>query len=268
MNKIRNPQEAAAAFLEAIRQSQCAAALTGAGVSTGSGIPDFRSAGGLYSKVSPQTFEIDFFLSCPADYYKIAIEYIHPLADKEPNPAHFMLARLEEEDLLKALITQNIDGLHFKAGSRNVIEFHGDVVHFFCMECDRSFDRNYVDEAIRLNGTPHCDRCGALIRPGVVFYGDPIPLEALYAARKYAHEADLFIALGSSLEVNPAASLALEAQRNGARLMIVSRGPTSLDPVASDRYEGDLTVFSTAVVQQIKQKRPPDQRRPLIVLIP
>lgn len=251
MNKIRNPEEAALAFLEAVRHSRCAAALTGAGVSTDSGIPDFRSAGGLYSKVSQRTFEIDFFLSCPADYYKIAIEYIHPLADKEPNAAHFMLARLEAQGLLKALITQNIDGLHFKAGSQNVIEFHGDVIRFFCIECDRSFDRNYVDGAIHRERIPKCDDCGGLIRPGVVFYGDPIPLEALYAARTYAHEADLFIALGSSLEVNPAASLALEAQRNGARLMIVSRGPTSLDPVATDRYEVDLTAFSTAVLDQI-----------------
>lgn len=249
MNKITNPQQAAMEFLEAIQKSRCAVALTGAGVSTGSGIPDFRGAGGLYSRVSPQTFEIEFFLSSPADYYKIAIEHIHPLADKDPNPTHYMLARLEERDLLKALITQNIDGLHGKAGSKNVIEFHGDVVHFFCVECEKAFDRPFVDQKIRLEAVPRCNQCGALIRPGIVFFGDPIPLEALYAARKYTLEADLFVTLGSSLEVNPAASLAYEAQRSGARLIIVNRGPTRLDPMASDRYEMDLTEFSNAVLR-------------------
>lgn len=251
MNRIRNPEEAAGQFLEALRQSRSAVALTGAGVSTGSGIPDFRSPSGLYSKVSPRTFEIDFFMSFPDEYYKIAVEHIHPLADREPNAAHFMLARLEEQGLLKALITQNIDGLHFKAGSQNVIEFHGDVIHFFCMDCDQSFDRMYVDRAVRLSGSPHCDRCGALIRPGIVFFGDPIPLEALYKARKYTLDADLFIALGSSLEVNPAASLALDAYRAGARLMIINRGPTCLDPVAANRFEVDLTAFSAAVLERI-----------------
>jgi NAD-dependent deacetylase len=251
MNRITDPQQAATVFLEAIRQSRCAVALTGAGVSTGSGIPDFRGAGGLYSKISPQTFEIDFFMSRPADYYKIAIEHIHPLVDKDPNPAHFMLARLEEQGLLKALITQNIDGLHSKAGSKNVIEFHGDVVHFFCTECEKPFDRPFVDQKIRLEAVPKCDQCGGLIQPGIVFFGDLIPLEALYAARKYTLTADLFIALGSSLEVNPAASLALEAYRAGARLIIVNRGPTHLDSAASDRYEVDLTDFSKAVLRAL-----------------
>ncbi len=251
MNNIREPKEAAAAFIEALRHSQCAVALTGAGVSTGSGIPDFRGPSGLYSKISPRTFEIDFFLSCPAEYYKIAVEHIHPLVDKKPNAAHFMLAQLEQKGLLKALITQNIDGLHDKAGSKNVIEFHGDVIRFFCTECEKPFDRMYIDRTVRENGIPKCDVCGGLIRPGVVFFGDPIPLEALYTARKFAMQADLFIALGSSLEVNPAASLALDAYRSGTRLMIINRGPTCLDSAAADRYEVDLTAFSEIVLQVI-----------------
>lgn len=251
MNKIRDPQTAAGEFLAAIRSSRCAVALTGAGVSTASGIPDFRGPSGLYSKISPRTFEIDFFLSCPAEYYKLAVEHIHPLADKSPNAAHFMLARLEDQGLLQALITQNIDGLHFKAGSKNVIEFHGDVVHFFCTKCEQSFDRAYVDQQIRSKGLPKCDRCGALIRPGIVFFGDPIPLEALLAARKYTQQADVFIALGSSLEVNPAATLALDAYRSGARLILINRGPTRLDPVATDRYEVDLNDFAEAVLQSL-----------------
>ncbi len=248
MNRIADPRQAAREFLETIRQSRCAVALTGAGVSTASGIPDFRGAGGLYSKISPQTFEIDFLMSSPADYYKIAIEHIHPLVDKDPNPAHFMLARIEQHGLLKALITQNIDGLHGKAGSKNVIEFHGDVVQFYCTKCEKSFDRLFVDQKIRREAIPQCDLCGSLIRPGIVFFGDLIPPEPLYAARQYTRKADLFIALGSSLEVNPAALLAQEAWRAGARLIIINRGPTRLDSAASDRYEVELTEFSNEIL--------------------
>lgn len=256
MNRIQNPQEAADAFLAVLQQSRWAVALTGAGVSTASGIPDFRSAGGLYSKISPQTFEIEFFLSNPADYYKIAIEHIHPLADKTPNPTHIMLARLEQADLLKALITQNIDRLHTKAGSKNVIEFHGNVVDFYCIQCETPSSRAEVDTQIRSDGVPKCPRCGGLIRPGIVFFGDLIPFDALQKAREYTRQADVFIVLGSSLEVNPAASLALDAHRAGVKLIIVNRGPTRLDPVAMERYELDLTDFSKTVLSILEGKKP------------
>ncbi|HOK66276.1 MAG TPA: NAD-dependent protein deacylase [Anaerohalosphaeraceae bacterium] len=254
MNRIQNPQEAADLFLSALRQSRCAVGLTGAGVSTASGIPDFRGAGGLYSKISPRTFEIDFFLSNPGDYYKIALEHIHPLADKTPNPTHTMLARLEQENLLKALITQNIDGLHSKAGSKNVIEFHGNVVDFYCLECESPSSRSQVDSQIRSAGVPKCPRCGGLIRPGIVFFGDLIPFDALQKAREYSRQADVFVVLGSSLEVNPAASLALDAQRAGAKLVIINRGPTRLDPIADERYELDLTEFSNTVLSLLETK--------------
>jgi NAD-dependent deacetylase len=256
MNRIQNAHEAAQLFLSVLRQSRSAAALTGAGVSTASGIPDFRGAGGLYSKISPRTFEIEFFLSNPAEYYQIALEHIHPLADKTPNPTHTMLACLEQQNLLKALITQNIDGLHSKAGSKNVIEFHGNVVDFYCIECGSPSTRAEVDDQIRTRGLPKCSQCGGLIRPGIVFFGDLIPFDALQKAREYARQADVFVVLGSSLEVNPAASLALDAQRAGAKLIIVNRGPTRLDPVAAERYELDLTDFSAAVLSALQKTAP------------
>ncbi len=252
MKRIQNPRDAAVSFLNVLQKSRCQIALTGAGVSTASGIPDFRSPAGLYSKISPRTFEIDFFLSSPAEYYKIALEHIHPLADKTPNPTHTMLARLEQQNLLKALITQNIDGLHTKAGSQNVIEFHGNVIDFYCLECQAPSCRADVDRQIRSSGVPKCLQCSGLIRPGVVFFGDVIPLEALRSARQFTRQADVFIVLGSSLEVNPAASLALDAQRDGAKLIIANRGPTRLDPIASERYEVDLTDFSETVLSFLK----------------
>jgi len=241
-------EQQAGEFVGRLRRAKSAVALTGAGVSTDSGIPDFRGPSGLFSKISQRTFEIDFFNDFPAEYYKIAIEHIHTLADKEPNLAHRMLSRLESLGLIKAVITQNIDGLHQKAGSQNVIEFHGDVVHFHCTQCNKPFDRAYVDAQIRTKHIPLCDACGALIRPGIVFYGDMIPMDALSDSRLLAQTADFFIAIGSSLEVNPAASLASYARQTGAELCIVNGGPTALDYLADIQIETDLNSFSQTVM--------------------
>lgn len=254
MERIKSVEEAAERFTAILRGGGRTVALTGAGVSTASGIPDFRSPGGLYSQLSQRTFEISFFYSDPAEYYKIAVEHIHTLADKQPSETHFMLARLEELDLLEAIVTQNIDGLHQKAGSKKVIEFHGDVISFYCTECETDFDRAYVDGKIRSDGVPRCDRCHALIRPGIVFFGDMIPMDALYDSQRLVEDCDNFVVLGSSLEVNPAAGLALDAHRLGKRLIIINRGPTRLDPVASERYEVDLTAFSRALPERLREE--------------
>lgn len=239
-------------FLGRLRKAQCAVVLTGAGVSTDSGIPDFRSANGLYSKISEETFQIDFLYNSPEQYYKIAIEHIHTLADKAPNATHQLLAKLESQGLVRAVITQNIDGLHQKAGSDNVTEFHGDVTRFFCTRCEKHFDRGYVDAQIREKGTPACDDCGSFIRPGVVFFGDPIPMEAMYDSQSLVQTADLFITMGTSLAVNPAAGLAAAARNTGANLCIINRGPTNLDYLADLRIETDLKTFSEAVLNLLE----------------
>jgi len=235
-------------FLQRLQKARTAVVLTGAGVSTDSGIPDFRGPGGLYSVLSPRTFEIEFFNASPVDYYKIAVDYIHTLADKQPNTTHIMLSELESVGLIRAVVTQNIDGLHQKAGSKNIIEFHGNVVRFYCTRCEKEFDRDSVDPQIRKSSTPVCDNCSGLIRPGIVFFGDPIPMNALYDAQLLAKTADLFIVIGSSLEVNPAASLAADATRTGAELVIINRGPTALDDVADWRIETDLNLFSESIL--------------------
>lgn len=231
-------------FLDRLRNANSAVVLTGAGVSTDSGIPDFRGPSGLYSKISQRTFEIDFFNESPDEYYQIAIEHIHTLADKEPNATHHMLSQLESLGLIKAVITQNIDGLHQKAGSCNVIEFHGDVTRFACIRCEKKFDRTFVDGLIRTKEIPTCNDCGSLIRPGIVFFGDPIPMDAMLESQLLTQTADFFIAMGSSLAVNPAASLASAARQTGADLCIINRGPTHLDPLADMRIETDLKTFS------------------------
>ncbi len=240
-------KEYARHFLEAVRQSDYSVALTGAGVSTDSGIPDFRSPNGLYSKISQDTFELDFFLNQPQEYYKIAIEYIHPLADKEPNITHRMLAALQHQNLLDAIITQNIDGLHQKAGATNVIEFHGNVTGFHCIHCGKTYDRAYVDKQIRTHQVPYC-QCQSLIRPDIVFFGDMIPQESLNAAQLSSGSAKVFIVMGTSLQVHPAAGMASLARRYGARLFIINREPTAMDTLADWVCHTELAAFSQAVM--------------------
>ncbi len=235
-------------FLDQLKKSKSTVALTGAGVSTDSGIPDFRGPGGLYSKVSQRTFELDFLLSQPQEYYEIAIEHIHPLADKLPNVTHDMLAELENRQLLKAIITQNIDCLHKKAGSKNVIEFHGNVTSFHCIECEKTFDRDAVDAKIEKDKAPYCD-CGSLIRPDIVFFTDPIPYEALFESQSLASRSDFFVAMGSSLTVQPAASLPVIAKNSGAKLFIANNQPTELDYISDYVCDVALEDFSLAVLE-------------------
>ncbi|MBN1126483.1 MAG: NAD-dependent protein deacylase [Sedimentisphaerales bacterium] len=247
-------EECVVVFLDRLRRGHRNVVLTGAGVSTASGIPDFRGPSGLYSRLSQRVFEIDFFYEQPEDYYRIAIEHIHTLADKEPNITHQMLAVLEQQGLIEAVVTQNIDGLHQKAGTRKVIEFHGDVLRYRCTNCSKTYDRSAVDAMIRADGLPNCD-CGSLIRPGIVFFGDPIPMDALIESQKLAQSAQVFVAMGSSLAVNPAAGLAMAAHQAGATLMIINKGRTHYDPIADKRFEVDLSEFSQAVMNRLSISR-------------
>lgn len=243
--------DSAKRFLEWLEDSPCTAVLTGAGVSTASGIPDFRSTGGLYSKISQETFEITAFYRDPLRYYRTAIEHIHPLADKSPNVTHRMLARLEQLGLIEAVVTQNIDRLHQKAGARKVLEFHGDVVSFHCTGCGQSSDRLTVETSVNAGSVPRCEACGALVRPGITFYGDPIGADVLEASCDLTERARLFVVMGSSLNVNPAAALAGMAARNGARLVIVNLDPTPYNRIADAVWPVNLERFSEAVLEAL-----------------
>jgi NAD-dependent deacetylase len=243
--------EAAGKFVELLKDSDGAVVLTGAGVSTASGIPDFRSTGGLFSKISQETFEIAAFYRDPLRYYRTAVEHIHGLADKSPNVTHRMLARLERLGLIEAVVTQNIDRLHGKAGSQKVLEFHGDVTSFHCTACGRPSDRAAVEASVKAEAPPHCESCSGLIRPGITFYGDPIQPAILEAACELAERAGLFVVMGSSLNVNPAAALAGMAARAGARLVIVNLAPTPYDPMADHLWPVNLPAFSEAVLQAL-----------------
>lgn len=244
-------------FLELLKNSTCTAVLTGAGVSVASGIPDFRSSGGLFSQISQRTFELDFFYEDPLRYYRIARQYIHPLADHTPNVTHDLLARLEQSELIQSVITQNIDRLHQKAGSRHVIEFHGDVVRFHCTQCHHPADRQEVEAYLDQDRVPTCRQCSGLIRPGITFYGDPIGSDVLEGSFDLIQRVDLFVVMGSSLIVNPAAELAAMAVRHGAKLAILNLDATPYDRIAHALWNDDLVGFSETVLGLLDQTNAP-----------
>lgn len=216
----------------AIRQARHCVALTGAGVSTLSGIPDFRGKGGLYSRTdldAERLFDIDAFRRDSSYYYKHARHFIYDLAAREPSLVHLALARLEAEGQLKAVITQNIDLLHQKAGSTGVLELHGSPSLHHCLDCGRAEGFDQVVARLQTTTTPHCTACGGPLKPDIVFFGEQLPQAVLAEANSHAQRADLMLVLGTSLTVYPAALLPETTLRAGGRLIIVNADPTPLD---------------------------------------
>jgi NAD-dependent protein deacetylase/lipoamidase len=214
-----------------LREAHYAVALSGAGISTPSGIPDFRSPdSGLWNRTDPFAVASIFaFRRRPEVFY----DWIHPLArqiaEARPNPAHLALARLESAGLLRAVITQNIDGLHQAAGSRNVHEVHGHLREATCMRCAKVVPTDSLTaDFIAHRRIPHC-ACGGVLKPNAVLFGELLPAETWGAAERAAARCDLMLVAGSSLEVEPVAGLPLLAADHGARLIIVNYEPTTMD---------------------------------------
>jgi NAD-dependent deacetylase len=216
----------------------CSVALTGAGISTASGIPDFRSPGGLWNRVDPSIFDISYFNSRPDITWMKYLEMIEEIRDKQPNPAHTALAKLEEKGYLKAVITQNIDGLHQKAGSKNVLEIHGNAYRAVCTSCGARYSIDDALEQVRRGSPPKCLKCGGLLKPDVVFFGEPLPYKEYMEALRLARTCKVFLAIGSSLVVQPAASLPLHARSSSAFIAIINLQPTPLDPIADEVIHG------------------------------
>ena len=223
------PVEQAIALLSAARHM---VALTGAGISTPSGIPDFRSRGsGLWTDADPLAVaSIWAFHDRPEQFYRWIRPVMFKMLAARPNVAHTTLALLEQQGLLKAVITQNIDSLHLKAGSRRVLEIHGHTRTASCLECHHGVTSDPLWSAV-LAGVPPppCPACGGLLKPDVVLFGEPLPYEALSAAQHETLAADVMLIVGSSLEVMPAADLPLLAKRRGAATILVNLTPTPLD---------------------------------------
>ncbi|KIX15099.1 SIR2 family NAD-dependent protein deacylase [Dethiosulfatarculus sandiegensis] len=226
--------------------------LTGAGMSVDSGIPAFRGSQGLWSKYDPMEYaSIDAFCNNPVKVWKMLKELDEAVACAEPNPAHYSLAELERMGRVSLLVTQNIDGLHQAAGSRQVVEFHGSQRRLRCLSCGRTFSRN---EVMMLEDPPRC-LCGGLIKPDIVFFGEEIPERAIKAAFAMSSICQLMLVVGSSAQVAPASHLPLLAKQAGARVVEINLEKTALSEEISDVVLlGDAGEILPELVEQIREK--------------
>jgi len=233
-----------------IRESECTVALTGAGISVPSGIPDFRSPGeGLWEKVDPmEVAHIDAFRRDPAKFWSFYRPRFHMLGGKEPNGAHEVLAELERRGQLEAVITQNIDQLHHKAGSERVIEVHGSIRTSSCQSCGAEFPLAEVEDLFDEDGAARCADCGGPVKPDVVLFGELLPADAMAEAEALAAGADLMLCVGSSLEVYPVAGLPSVTLGRAGRIAVITKGPTPFDRDATVRMEGDVVADLEAVL--------------------
>jgi len=209
-------------------------AFTGAGISTESGIPDFRSKGGIWDRYRIVTFQ-EFLSSHDArvEYWRMKHDLFSDLKDAVPNKAHIALAELEKMNKLQCIITQNIDGLHQDAGSSNVIELHGTNRKGVCLSCGKSWPIEEIHERLRECGfDPLCDSCGGYIKPATISFGQPMPEEEMKRAFECAERCDLLLMIGSSLQVEPAASIPVYAHQKGAKLIYINRTETPTDYLA------------------------------------
>jgi NAD-dependent deacetylase len=226
-----------------LRRSRHPIALTGAGISTPSGIPDFRSPGtGLWETVNPmQVASIYAFRRNPEAFY----DWIRPLArtlvEAVPNPGHLALAKLEAEGYLEAVITQNIDALHQQAGSANVLEVHGNLRSATCMDCYQvEPTRDLIASFLDADEFPRCSHCGGVLKPNIVLFGEQLPVKVFNAAVSQVRSADLMLIAGSSLEVVPVSQLPLRMHRHGGRMIVVNLTETYADDVADVVIHGDV----------------------------
>ncbi len=219
---------------------------SGAGLSTESGIPDFRSPGGVWEKYDPSDFYFQKFVAreeAREKYWIMSTEFYATMRDAQPNRAHLAIKELEEIGKLLAIVTQNIDNLHHKAGNspEKIIEIHGTAFSVYCLNCSKTYDRYEIQERLKAGlKVPYCDDCSGILKPSTISFGQSMPEFEMAESFRNAQECDLCIVLGSSLVVYPAASVPDHAKDSGAALMIINRDSTSLDSKA------DLVIHDSA----------------------
>jgi NAD-dependent deacetylase len=242
--------------VELIRKSSYAIALTGAGISTPSGIPDFRSPeSGLWNHIEAmKVASLTGFRYDPLGFYT----WIRPFADliknAVPNPAHDALASLESLGILQAVITQNIDMLHGDAGSQNVYEVHGHLRQMTCINCFKEYDSEPILKTFFENEeieVPRCPICGGALKPNVILFGEQLPMQVFIKAQQAVRRADLVLVAGSSLEVHPVADFPGQVRRHGGQVIIVNNQPTVQDDIASIVIRGDVAEILPAIVEKI-----------------
>jgi NAD-dependent deacetylase len=235
-----------------IVSSQKTIALTGAGISVESGIPDFRSAGGLWSKYDPEEYaHIGAFRSNPAKVWHMIKDMMELVLGAEPNPAHIALAELEKMGLLSSVITQNVDGLHQRGGSKEVIEFHGSNQWLICLQCGYRQDAASISLDVI---PPPCPQCNAILKPDVVFFGEPIPWEAQTRSFEEARTCDLVLVVGTSAVVYPAAGIPTSAKQSGATVVEINMEPTPLTGYISDYLiQGAAGAILPKIVEEVRK---------------
>jgi NAD-dependent deacetylase len=225
-----------------LASSRSAVVLTGAGISTESGIPDFRSPGGVWSKYRTVYFD-EFLASADGryEYWRQKCEMHQEFGPAQPNAGHSVLAQWETAGCLRGVITQNIDGLHQLAGSRRVLELHGTARQAACLDCAARYDiEPLIAEFAAKDRVPDCPQCGGRLKHATISFGQLLPPDVLMEATRWSREADLMLAIGSSLVVTPAADLPCIAKEQGARLVIINRDPTPLDGIADVTLRGSI----------------------------
>jgi NAD-dependent deacetylase len=237
-----------------IRQSKHLVLLTGAGLSTPSGIPDFRSTGtGLWSRDEPmEVASLSTFRTAPERFFK----WFHPLASQiynaQPNAAHLALASLEKAGHRHSIITQNIDMLHQKAGSKTVIEMHGTMKTLTCTQCYHRVEAAlYIYDFVENGRIPCCPKCSHILKPDVILFGEQLPQAAWFKAQREARQCDLMLVVGSSLEVLPVAGLPMQALDRGAHLIVVNNAPTYINVRADAVFMEDVSVIIPAIAEKV-----------------
>lgn len=238
--------EAAEAIIDASR----VIAFTGAGISVESGIPPFRGPQGIWSKYDPRALDIGFYRSSPDEAWDVIREIFYDHINvAEPNDAHYVLAEMEANDLLHGVVTQNIDNLHRLAGSGTIIEYHGNSQRLICLQCNTQYN---VSELVIEKKPPRCEKCHNVIKPDFVFFGEPIPYKAHQLALRETSDADIWLVIGTTGEVFPAASLPIEAKFKGKKIIEINIRPSNYTYQISDIFlEGPAAETSRALLNQI-----------------
>jgi len=234
-------------------KSKKAVVLTGSGISTGSGIQTFRGKDGLWKKYDPDKFTIDYFKQNPKDFWITARELFIPLLDAKPSVSHTVLAELESMGIIKAVITQNIDGLHQKAGSKNVLELHGNGRKLKCILCGEEYDlESYLDK-INNDDIPRCKKCNSYLKPDAILFGEMLPRNTYLKAIYYSYTSDVMLVIGTSLMVEPAGSLPFQAKEKGAKIVSINIEKTPIDEISEYSLIGKSDHILEKLLNEIKK---------------
>lgn len=239
---------------ELLAKAQYPVVLSGAGISTPSGIPDFRSSkNGLWTKYNPfEVASLSAFRVNPKRFF----EWFRPLTklivEAIPNQAHLVIAELEKRGIIKSIITQNVDGLHQKAGSKNVLEVHGTIYTMTCSSCFTKYPSSaFIDEYLQRGEIPHCSKCKSILKPDTILFEEQLPNKVWQLVEKETKKADLMMVVGSSLEVIPVANLPYQIISNGGKLIIINNQPTYIDSKAEVVIHDDVADTLPAILDKI-----------------